>query len=154
MWKGISQNQSNSDNICSAVAIWTRPTSAKIFSAAATRGVIKIFFLNPVTGRMNGYCQKNPLYPVLKISMSHFSFCKTQTLQSFPFPFWSSEQTFEGNKSPNSSETCGMQLTVGFIQRVFRQPGISSEKWTTLLWRNKISWRWKCWLGVGCVNGL
>lgn len=76
-------------------------TSAKIICAAATGGVIKffcfvLFFFNPVIGRMNGYCQKNPLYPVLKISMSHFSFCKTQIPQTFPLPFWSSEQAFKG----------------------------------------------------------
>jgi len=74
-------------------------TSAKIVSATAARGVIKFFvffFLNPAIGRMNGYCQKTPLYPVLKISMSLFSFCKIQMPLSFPLLFLSSEQAFKG----------------------------------------------------------
>lgn len=97
---------------------------------------------------MNGFCQKSPLYPVLKISMSHFNFCETQVSQSFPLPFWSSEHAFKGktkkskfywdlwNAACSGFYTEGLQAMRNFLWKVKNNSPLTK----------KISWRWKCWI--------
>lgn len=119
------------------VAIWNRPTyiCENNFCSNHWRGN-KDFFFNPVIGRMNGYCQKDPLSC---IKNKHISL---QPLQDTNTPivslsFLELRAGFQGQNKEAQILVRPVECSTQWV--LYRgSSGISSEKWKTLLWRNKL----------------